>query len=429
MASMRLRLLPLLIACAVFTPTGLSLAANNTSGSKNVAHDQGKTHVVGFVTGDNFEQADALTRALKKVLEESSNQKLGAGDFSLEVLTAALGCPEKPDVPCLKKIASKISSTQYLWGTIALDGQRAEVELHLYSEASGDKKVKFSYQASLKDSMEGDLLDIAANGIAQLLGPLRFRVIVRSNQYRGMVVVDGKEAGPLVNGEATLELPSGDHEFSLKPLPKSAGEPGASDSGEPGEVIATQSERVSVTGQTMVRLDPKGSHAGGAGEKSISDGTGMARGASQLPTDAFADSPQKPGNAQRTWGYVSLAAGGALLAGGVASATSLYLLNHKENFQRYREGLLPKQNACSEAARDHEVEGAMSAADVRSLCGTASTLEIAEIVLFAGGAVAVGTGLTLLLTSKSTQPAAVQSIKPRVSFGRGRGDVGVVVQF
>ncbi len=426
MAPMRARHLPLLFACLAFAPSGRCLAANSPQGSTTTSRESNQTHVLGFAAGDHFDQAETLTRALKKTIELSTNQKLGSGDFSLEVLTAALGCPEKPDHACLKKIAAKTSSQRFLWGTIEIAGQRIEAELHLYAEDASDKKVKFSYQASVTDPMDGALLTVAANAVSQLIGQLRYRVVVQSSEQSGVVFIDGKEAGTLVNGETTLDVPVGDHQFRLKAA-------GSSDKAAPIQTLAEQNAKAQIAELTRVRLDPtevaqtgaKGAPTEVVPEDNPSEQTQKQK------VDSNTGPAEKPraSNAQRTWGYITLGAGGVLLAGGALAALDLYVLNHKDNFERYRSGLSPSEDACTEADREHVVPGAMTPAGVRSLCRNASLLEITEIVLLASGAVAAGTGLTLLLTSKSSTSTATRTIEPRIIIGRDRSDFGVVVRY
>ncbi|HEY5958732.1 MAG TPA: hypothetical protein VIV60_19360, partial [Polyangiaceae bacterium] len=314
------------------------------------------------------------------------------------------------------------------------------VELHLYSEDAADKKVTFSYLSTLADTMDADLIGIAAKSISQLMGPLRYRAVVHSKLKSGSVWVDGTEAGPLVNGELYLELPAGDHEFQLreqrngKPSSdpanasmKASGADGANAT-EAVQTLVVLNARVQVAEQTKVRLDPESRPEPAVKKPQPATAQKKAQASGPKP-EPFIESEPASSNSQRTWGYIGLGAGGVLVVGGAAAAASLYLLNHKESFQRYREGLPPSENACDEAKRDREVKGAMSSDDVRRLCGQASILEIAEVVLFSTGVVAAGTGLTLLLTSKSPASTSARSVVPTMSFRRGHTDLGVTWHF
>lgn len=406
---MRVRSLPFLIACALATPSGFCLAEAATPGNSVSSRDATPTHVIGFVAGDHFDQAEALTRAIKKAIELSATQQLAAGDFSLEVLTVALGCPEKPDPACLKKISTKISSRRFLWGVLNVEGTRVDVELQLHGDESGEKKTTFSYQAALKDSPDA-LLATAAEAIARLLEPLRYRVSVKSNESSGTVLIDGKELGQLEHGEAAVEAGPGEHRFQLSSAAK--------------QIVAERTSRIP-TEQLKVEL-----------VRTDTPSPLAARAAPSHPetqrkplSEEFSAKPQR-GNAQRTWGYVTLGAGGVLLASGIGAASWVYLLNQKDSFRDYRSGIGTDDDACVEADRHVEVPGAMTSAGVRSLCSRASALEVAEIVLLTGGLVAAGTGLTLLLTSKpSSDTATVRTIEPRIAVGRDRTSVGLSVRF
>jgi hypothetical protein len=368
------------------------------------------THVLGFAANDHYENADALTKALKRVISSSTNVKLGEGDFSLEVLTAALGCSDVPDTTCLKKIADKTATNRFIWGTLDLNGQKVSVELHLYDVTGSEKTTKLSYQATLTDSLDVNLTDIAAKAVAELLSPLMYKVVISAPRQEGQILVDGEVAGRLSSGEATVETTSGKHVFRLE---------GAEQS--PVETSA----RISIDGTNRVRFERSNSSP-----KSLA-----AKPVSQTQTQPFNETPGvvdvSHGNAQRTWGYVTLGAGGALLAAGGLAAGRIYMLGEDDGFKAYREGLSTNENACTEAkhGRVVNVDGASSPSDVRSLCNQADTLEVAQIVLLATGAVAVGTGLTLLLTSKPNTKTATTRIEPRISVGQDRANVGLFMRF
>lgn len=411
---MRAGLLPCLIACAIATTSGVALADSTAiaTSSTSSAREVTPVHVIGFVAGDQFEQAEALTRALKKAIEQSTNQRLASGDYSLEVLTAALSCPEKPDAACLKRIASKIAARRFLWGVLSVEGARVEVELQLYTEDANEKKTKFSYPVGQKDGPEAVLVGVAADAVSRLLEPLRYRVAVKSNDASGTVLVDGKETGQLASGEAFVELEAGDHRFQLASAAK--------------KVVAETSARVPGADGTKVMLERKATAVGAVGRPSPVSSKPSSSLA--VTSEGFADDGPRR-NPQRTWAYITLGAGGALLAGGLGSAAWLYALNHKSDFEAYRSGLTPNEDACTEADKNREVTGAMAASEVRSLCKRASALEVAEIVLLSAGVVAAGTGLTLLLTSKPTEKAAAARVQPRVILGRERTELGVAVRF
>lgn len=408
MSQMRASLFPFLFLAA----TGLScpaLAVEPAAPLVARSEAQATTHVLGFVTGDHFEQAEALTRAFKQALSTSTNGRLGEGDFSLEVLTAALGCNDVPDTSCLKKISAKTQSRRFVWGTLTIEGGKVTAEARLFEDGRSDKKTQFSYQATMTDATDAELLGIASTALSALLGPLTYKVSVQAKVDEGTVLVDGKSAGPLEDGLLNLTLPSGEHVIRLE-----------TKSG----ALAEQTVRVLVGDTTKVRLEPSSSQADG-----IAASEPKAKSKPATETEPPLLTETHSGSAQRTWGYITLGTGGVLLAAGGLAAGRLYQLNQDDSYQSYRAALRSSQDACTEADRNFVVTGAMSPADVRNTCSSAKTLELAQIVLFAGGAVAAATGITLLLTSKSDSKTAIQLFEPRLQFGKNSADLGLLMHF
>jgi hypothetical protein len=364
---------------------------------------------MGFAANDHFDQADALTKALRKVIAASTNTRLGEGDFSLEVLTVAMGCSDVPDGTCLKKIAGKTSARRFVWGTISVENQRVNAELHLYEEGRVDKKTEFSYQASMTDALDVNLLELASNALSELLGPLTYKVTVRASEKSGKILVDGKAVGELTNGQAIVGAPSGDHEFRL--------ESSSHDS-------VNAKVRVRLDGSTRVRLDPEAPSA----DETAAPVETTKEPVTPVTPKAPAEAEGSDGSAQRTWAYATLGTGGVLLAAGGLAALRLNSITNDAGLQAYRDGLRSNEDACKEADSDREVQGSIAPARVRSLCSQGNTLEIAQIVLLAGGAVAAATGLTLLLTAPSKKAAAA-FIQPQVNVGKYRTDVGLVMRF
>jgi hypothetical protein len=405
-------LLPVLLLSTVALVSNPTWAAAPASAKSTQTSDAAATHVLGFAANDHYEHAEALTKALKQVISSSTNAQLGEGDFSLEVLTAALGCNDVPDTSCLKKIAHKTQVHRFIWGTLSIDGQKVNVVLHLYDEGGTSKKTQFSYQSSLTDSMDADLVGLASTAVSELLEPLTYKVLVRTRQKEGKVLVDNHVVGTVSGGEATIETTSGKHVFRLEV-----------DDREPVE----QNVRVRIDGTTKVRLDPTKPLAE---SRTAAVAPTPKRGQQQRPvTEPPVEEDRGGGNAQRTWGYITLGAGGVLLAAGGFTAGRLYLLSEDSDFKAYRAGLSTNEDACTEADRNRVVLGAATPASVRSTCSEGKTLEVVEIVLLASGVVAAGTGLTLLLTSKPSAKAATTRFEPRMSVGQGHANLGLLMRF
>jgi hypothetical protein len=410
---MRASLIPLIslvLATATSIATVPALAAVPDASSTQASSSPRTVHVLGFAANDHFDHADALTKALKLVIASATNARLGEGDFSLEVLTAALGCADVPDAACLKKIANKTQSNRFIWGTLTVEGQKVTAQIFLFEDGISSKKAQFNYPANLKDSLDEDLTTLASKAVSELIEPLTYPVIIRSADAEGKVYVDGKPAGPLTNGTLTINVTSGKHTFHLE-----------TDGTSPEDVNV----RVRVDAANKVRFEKSSTHnptkATAPSSKAENDHP-----LTEPPVVASTSS----GNSQRTWGYITMGVGGALLIGGGLAATRLYMLSNDSGLEAYRAGIRSNQDACTEADNGHVVPGAMSPSDVRSTCSEGKTLQIAQIVLLAGGVVAVGTGLTLLLTSKpKTERTATTLFEPRLNFGKDRTDVGLLMRF
>ena len=107
------------------TLTALTLAAATVAAAPAHAEasDSQRVQVLAVMSDDGFQQAQALTIALKRAVTRAEGWSLGKGDFSLEVMVAALNCPSPPDSSCQKKIGKKVGTDRYVWGTVKLEGK------------------------------------------------------------------------------------------------------------------------------------------------------------------------------------------------------------------------------------------------------------------------------------------------------------------
>jgi hypothetical protein len=74
--------------------------------------------VLSLQTEDAFDQAEALTKALKRVVSETPGWSHIDNDWAVQVLVLSLECVEPPDAACEEKIAAEIKTDRYLWGTM-----------------------------------------------------------------------------------------------------------------------------------------------------------------------------------------------------------------------------------------------------------------------------------------------------------------------
>jgi len=358
-----------------------TLAASPEQPGPDGAADRSTVGVLGFVAGDDYPHAVALKRALERVLEASTRFRPAEGHHSLEVLTAALDCPTVPDAACLRQIQQRTHLARFLWGVLWVKDGKVRVRLDLVGKHGESKRTDFEYSASMTDRFDEDLLKVADSGLGALLGELRYPVEIHSRARQGIVELDGKRVGRLIDGQAKMATTFGEHRISLL----IAGRP-----------PLVQTFRVHLGRLTRVRLDTPQAPGSQFGSMDARRG-GAASG------NMDSDSGQDSSSARSTAGWIATAAGAGLIVGGVAAALQIDSLNGEKDYLLYRAGLEPDQDACREAERDHVVPGAMAPDGVRAVCRQAATLEILQYVAFVLGSVSGATGIYLLSTS--SEPA------------------------
>ncbi len=343
--------------------------------------------VLGFAADQAYQNAEALTQALKQVLERSVEWSVAPGDYSLEVLAAGLDCTERPDIPCLRRIAQKIERGQFVWGWLEEKDGKLQAHLSLWSNGRTSASTELSYPTSLANRFDLDLLRLSDTALSQLLGPLHYPVQVRARAPVGTLWVDDQSAGSLdSSGTITLHLTSGPHTLRLE---------------VPGRTAITARLEVRLRGPTQVYLDP-------AVQPPRSE-RGPRRSHAATPTE---DTP----GSSRTAAIVTLGTGGALLVGGLLAAIRIQVLNNTSGYLAYRRGLAPNQDACQEATRGHIVQGAMRPSDVERFCNEASLLETLEFTMLGLGAGLTGLGLYLAFDTPSP-PTTAKIHWPQLGFG------------
>src|ERR1051325_936057 len=98
------------------------LAGSAPAWSAEPGPDALPINVIAVQTADADDQAEALTKALRTAVRATAGWSLGEGDYSLEVLTLSLKCPEPPDANCQSRIADQIKADRYIWGVIQKKG-------------------------------------------------------------------------------------------------------------------------------------------------------------------------------------------------------------------------------------------------------------------------------------------------------------------
>ena len=287
--------------------------------------DSRTLHVLFIGSRGALEPARALTQALKRAVRHSGRYELGRGEHSLEVLAATLGCDDRPDLACQRRIAQKLEATAYVWGMLFNEGSYLVAELHLWQDGDERGRTTLRYPADLGDSDDDSLRRLASGALAELMGVSAASVTLMAGTADGVVLLDGEPAGRLRNGLGEIDVPGGEHWLTLRPH----------------GYAEAKLRIVVVPGKRYELLVP-------------------------LERRSSAKSPSSMTETRNTAGYVTLAAGGVLLAGGLYSSLS----------------------------SDSDAMG---------------------VVLMGAGALAIGTGVFFLLTP----PAPFPSGRPRIAAGVG----------
>src|ERR1700722_16545556 len=144
------------------------------------------------------DQAEALTRALRTAVRNMPGGSLGAGAYSLEVITRSLKCAEPPDANCQARIADQIKADRYVWGTLKKKGNNVVGEVHLWVRGKGTTNFALDYAANVTDANDDALRRIAADAIGQVTGgPPKGSVHVHTGGVAAQVFIDGQPLGAM----------------------------------------------------------------------------------------------------------------------------------------------------------------------------------------------------------------------------------------
>jgi hypothetical protein len=323
--------------------------------------------VISLLSEDAFENAQALTLALKQVISRFQGWALAPGDYSLEVMTAALNCPEVPDAACLVAVAQAIKSDRFVWGIMKRDGNDVVADVHLWEWGSEKSRAEVRYSSELKDASQGTLLDMAAQTFEKLLAGREGKLVVHAGKADGEVLVDGAPRAKLVNGKAELMVLSGEVTIAVR---------------APGFELAQQA--VTIGGGTTSELTL---------ELVATDRPAPP------PDDTKDREAAKRAKTRRTVGYGALAAGAALAGVGTAFWVQSYQQTKNNEWQRFREEVAKDEDPCIRAP----LEGRQ---DIDDLCKRNKRARLLAQVLVPSGVVAAGVGTVLLFTSQQREHEA-----------------------
>ncbi len=364
------------------------------------AHAQQKkipVQVLALVSDDAFEHAQALTVALKRVVTRSDGWTLGSGDYSLEVMTAAMNCPDPPDAACLKKIEAKVGVDRFVWGSVKKQGAEIGAQLHLWQKGATKSESKMKYSANLNDASDEALMTIAESAFYELVGDEPGIVVVVAGSASGEVMVDGEAAGTLTDGRAELLLKRGKHEIRVK---------------AEGFEDSTGTVTVKPAGRTELTVQPVPLEGTAASAAAGDHGTA------------------KPGgktSTRKLLGYAGIGVGGALIVGGFYSMLKVSSIQNDEAFDAYRRGFPAGVDVCDSAdsGKLSEVPSAASPAEASDQCSSARTFGTLQWVFFPVGLVAAGAGTYLLVTDDPKKEQARLVVVPSVGPRGGRLDLAV----
>jgi hypothetical protein len=133
----------------------------------------------------------------------------------MDELMSTAGCTDVSSRGCLTKIAQTAGLSRFIWGALTLKRGRVAVQLALFNVDSAGTTAQLDYSSNMIDTFDENLLRLANNGLARLLGPIHYPVQIRSRQSKGTVVIDDVVTGTLESGVAEIAVTAGDHRFRL----------------------------------------------------------------------------------------------------------------------------------------------------------------------------------------------------------------------
>ncbi|WP_437295880.1 PEGA domain-containing protein [Sorangium sp. So ce426] len=340
--------------------------------------------VVVLRTDDAYDQAGALTQALRSAIKEAPGWSVREEDFSLEVLTLSLQCDDRPDAGCQARIADQIKSDRYIWGMLRKSDTEVEGELHLWTRGKPESSVPVKYSANLTEANDEPLRKIAAEAIAKLTGgPPSGALRVRTGAAQASVFIDGKPAGNVHNGEATFTVAAGPHDVRVKSA---------------GFLDSQASVVVLPVATTDVAL-------------------------SQMPAESTRT------NWKRMGGFIGLGAGAVFGSVAVISSVQVASIQSDARYVAYR-GLFTEnvEDVCAlenrRAIQDDFNADAKTARKGIDLCERADTFMALQYVFYPLAVASAGVGAYLLVTSDGqTSERAGWSVQPSVGLGGGGVDV------
>ncbi|MDI3287632.1 PEGA domain-containing protein [Polyangium sp. 15x6] len=341
-------------------------------------------HIISIQTMDADDQAEALTKALRNAVRATPGWSQGEGDYSLEVLTLSLKCPDPPDAGCQSRIADQIRADRYVWGKLDKGkGGNVTGELHFWVRGKGTTDHKVEYSANLTESQDEALRKIATDALNKLTdGPPKGEVKVKAGSVAGQVFVDGQPLGALANGEGTFFVPSGKHNLVVK---------------APGYADMSTEVTVKPNSPTDVVVAPVP-----AGDTT-------------------------PTNWKRIGGFAAIGAGVAFGAVGIYGTVTVNGVNKDPDYDKNQAFYDQQTNICELARSNQQVVVGFDKPQVDELCSKGEMGQLLQLVFYPLAAIAAGAGVFLVATSGTAskeKPTTGLMVLPRVDRTGGKLDVG-----
>lgn len=222
---MRSRVLPAVLGAAILLTGAVDAFAEAPAAEGANASGELPVAVLTVLTPDAFEQADALTVALKRALEDVPGYSTADTDQSLQVLELTLGCGDPgaapgtvlPDSSCEEKISERIKQERYVWAHVTKKGDAIKGELHFFQKGKPTTSASLDYAANLTVGADETLIQVARSALdAAGAGPPKGKLKISAGKATGQVYVDGRKVGDIVNGEAEFDVASGSHKLTIK---------------------------------------------------------------------------------------------------------------------------------------------------------------------------------------------------------------------
>ncbi len=383
---------------AVVDPFGTATAPGTATPSSAAATgvEVRNLQILSIRSDDAFEQADALTSALKLSVQRAPGWQVPPGDFSLEVLVAALDCTDPPNAGCLAEIANRTKSNHFVYGSLYRIGKGVRADLHVW-QAGEQTSLQFDYSDNLVEPADDALFNLARLALATLLGLDAGTVAVAVDMDPTTLRWNGRPVGVITGGKGSLVLPTGEHALVA-------------------EALGHRDEKVTVTvveGETTtlsIRFVPPPP-------------------VEEPALVVVADEASGGISTRTALGYTGIGLGTALIVGGVFAAVDVQSKSDDAELASYRAALARSQDACVEARAGKVLPGAPAPGGVAELCDSADTLTALQYVFFGLGAAAVGTGAYFLISADDSEESAAGRPQLRARVGHDSAKVDLTLAF